>query len=406
MRRPTFFISSRSHSADLLAAELILAVYDQFPKTEAVGVLGKWSIRTRASALLELDALHAACITLGMEEGLRPLKEGLAENLPQIAVLVGYSSLHHDLAGFFHKLEIPVILYEITPHLALKGVNFAEAKERIKAALSIHRGGSAFLRDAHIPFQYIGTPYRDRVAKAIVNASAFTFLDQRPLVTLFPGGYGESLIKMLPLFAKLSEALLADGQTQVVLSLREEVDFEKCVAEIKSKLPLALANKINIVLGMHLELLSLSHAVVTGPGAITIEATIALKPFLPIYHKGDTPDDAGSFALINQSLGKRLIAEYCPMQVVQSKPSILNMPLNFMEGCLAHEVYKQHPTNVEEQTPGSLPQASKAGGRRRQPLCCTGHTSCAGRGENTDCPLHCLVYFASSHGPSHGPLSA
>lgn len=269
-------------------------------------MLGKWSARTRVTSLLELDAVQAACITLGIEEGLRPLREQLLANLPQVAILVGYSALHHELAGFFKQNNVPVILYEITPQQALKGVNLDEARDRIKVALSIQKSGSAFIRAANIPFHYIGTPYRDRVAKVDVKASAFPFLNGKPLVTLFPGGYGEALQQMLPLFGAIAAGL--GEEIQVVVSLREELDYEQTVTHFKTFLP--DPDKVSFVLGMHLELLSLSRVAITGSGAITMEAAIALKPFMPIYDKDDKADEVGSFTLVNQSLGKRLVPEY------------------------------------------------------------------------------------------------
>ncbi|MEK7855889.1 MAG: hypothetical protein AAB288_07355, partial [Acidobacteriota bacterium] len=263
---------------------------------------------SRLSSLAELDAVQSACITLGIEVGLRPLKATLAENLPQLAILVGYSALHHELAGFFKQLAIPVILYEVTPKQALKAVKFEEAKDRIKVALSIHKAGSAFLRAAEIPYHYIGTPYRDRVAKVDIRASAFTFLTSKPLVTLYPGGYGEALQKMIPMFSQLAVGIHAANDCQIVVSLREELDFDQTVQEFKKYLP--STTLVSFVLGMHLELLSLSRLAVTGTGAITIEAAIARKPFLPIYDQEDEADEAGFFSLVNQSLGKKLVEEY------------------------------------------------------------------------------------------------
>lgn len=308
MRRPTFFISSRSHSADLLASELVLALCDQFPKTEGIGIVGKWMARTRVSSLGTLDEIQAACLSLGIEEGIKSLKETLAANLPQIAILVGYSTLHHELAGFFQQHETPVVLYEVTPQEALQGVNLSDAAARIKVALSIHKTGSAFIRAAQIPFHYIGMPYRDRVAKVAVKSSAFAFLSDKPLVTLFPGGYGDTLSKMIPLFGQFAAGILASNDCQIVVSLREEQDFDAIVAKMKQSLPKNAS--VHFVLGMHLELLSLSRLAITGAGAITIEAAIFKKPFLPVYDQASRADADGFYCLVNQSLGRKLVDEY------------------------------------------------------------------------------------------------
>ncbi len=308
MRRPNFFISSRSQSADLLAAELVLTICDQFPKTEFIGVLGRYTSKTRAEALVALDNFVDAAKALGPEEAIKPLILSLEENLPQLAIFFGYSKTHHELAGFFKSREVPVILYEVTPGQALQGLAHSEAHDRIKTALSIHKSGSAFLRAAAIPFQYIGTPYRDRISKVIVKKEDFDFLDQRPLISLFPGGYGEVLEKMLARFGGFAESLLKTHDCQIVVSLREEENFDKLVAIMKAGI--SDLSRVRFVVGMHLELLSLSRLAISGSGAITIEAAISGIPSVTIYDQGEAPDESGFYSLVNQSLGQKLYPEF------------------------------------------------------------------------------------------------
>lgn len=308
MRRPNFFLSSRSQSADLLASELVLAICDQFPKAEIVGVLGKFTEKTRAERLVALDDFTDGIKVHGIAEGLKPLLESLSQELPQLAVLFGYSKVHHELAGFFKANSVPVILYEVTPGQALQGVDAKEAHARIKTALSIHKSGSAFLRAAQIPFQYIGTPFRDRVAKIAVKNSDFDFLSDKALVTLFPGGYGDTLQKMLPRFGTFADGIIKTYDCQIVVSLREEGDFDQLVAKMKSTLP--ADTQVKFVIGMHLELLSLSRMAICGAGAITIEAAISGVPTIAIFDKNDAPDEAGFYSLVNQSLGQKIFPEF------------------------------------------------------------------------------------------------
>ncbi|RYD61667.1 MAG: hypothetical protein EOP83_16500, partial [Verrucomicrobiaceae bacterium] len=67
---------------------------------------------------------------------------------------------------------------------------------------------------------------------------------------------------------------------------------------------------ILFVLGMHLELLSLSKLAITGSGAISIEAAISGVPTITIYDQGEAPDEAGYYSLVNQSLGQKLFPEF------------------------------------------------------------------------------------------------
>ena len=64
MKRSSYFISARSASADILASELVLAMNDQFPKVECLGIFGEWSGRTRSSPLGDLQT----CLSLGLHD--------------------------------------------------------------------------------------------------------------------------------------------------------------------------------------------------------------------------------------------------------------------------------------------------------------------------------------------------
>lgn len=320
LKRPCYFISARSVSADILASELVLAMNDQFPKVDCLGILGEWSGRTRSIKLGDLNS----CLSLGLHDKASMTPEGLTffqtltqelEKLsPALAILVGYSFLHHELAGFFKSRNIPVVLYEITPASAIQGIDFAAVGQRVKIALGIALEGSELVQKSGVPYYHIGSPHKDRVDRVCVEAASLGLEAKQPIVSIFPGGRVEGFQATFPVFQKLAEGLSKDPGLQVVLSVADpliddpNIKIGSMTLKELMQQGTGQAQKLRVMRGMHLELLSLSMLAITGSGAITVECGLFQVPMIPVV-PGRTPQNKYS-AMINQVLGKSVVTEY------------------------------------------------------------------------------------------------
>jgi lipid A disaccharide synthetase len=320
LKRSSYFISARSASADILASELVLAMNDQFPKVECVGIFGEWSGRTRSSPLGDLQT----CLRVGlhdkaeMSEAAKTfythLIQELEKNLPQVAILVGYSFLHHELAGFFKAQNVPVVLYEITPVGAIKGIDFATVGQRLDIALGISPMGSELVQKSGVPYYYIGSPHKDRVDRVIVEAPSLGLQPQLPIVSIFPGGRVEGFQATFPVFQQLAEKLSQDKGVQVVLSVADQLIEDASIKvgnmTLKQLMEQGKTRKdgLRVMPGMHLELLSLSTLAITGCGAITMECGLFQVPMMPIYSSSMLQN--GWRSLLNQTVGKAVVNEY------------------------------------------------------------------------------------------------
>ncbi len=321
MKRSSYFISARSASADILASELVLAMNDQFPKVECLGIFGEWSGRTRSTKMGDLSA----CLSLGLHDKAQVSEEAkawldnlykeLEKSAPQVAILVGYSFLHHELAGFFKTQNIPVVLYEITPVGAIKGIDFASVGQRLEVALGISPQGSELVQKSSVPYYYIGSPHKDRVDRVIVEAPSLGLKSDHPIVAIFPGARVEGFQATLPVFQQLAEKLAHEPNLQIVLSVADMLIEDSSIKifgqSLKDHMQKAGAKApaLRVMPGMHLELLSLSSLAITGCGAITIECGLFQVPVMPIFpisqNSSSTPR-----AMLNQIVGKPVVAEY------------------------------------------------------------------------------------------------
>jgi lipid A disaccharide synthetase len=320
LKRSSYFISARSASADILASELVLAMNDQFPKVECLGIFGEWSGRTRSSQLGNLQT----CLNLGLHDKAQmseaaktfydQLIQELEKNLPQVAILVGYSFLHHELAGFFKAQNVPVVLYEITPVGAIKGIDFATVGQRLEIALGISPMGSELVQKSGVPYYYIGSPHKDRVDRVIVEAPSLGLSSQLPIVSIFPGGRVEGFQATFPVFQQLAEKLSQDKGVQVVLSVADQLIEDASIKfgnlTLKQLMEQGKTKKdgLRVMPGMHLELLSLSTLAIAGCGAITMECGLFQVPVMPIY-PSSMPQN-GLRSLLNQTVGKAVVNEY------------------------------------------------------------------------------------------------
>jgi lipid A disaccharide synthetase len=308
-------------SADILASELVLAMNDQFPKVECLGIFGEWTGRTRSTKLGDLSK----CLSLGLHDKalfsdeaktwFAELLQELEKSTPQLAILVGYSFLHHELAGFFKSQNIPVVLYEITPVGAIKGIDFASVGARLEIALGISLQGSELVQKSAVPYYYIGSPHKDRVDRVIVQAHSLALNPDQAILSIFPGGRVEGFQATLPVFQQLAESLSREQGLQVVLSVADQLIedpsvkiFNQTLKEYMEK-GAASPQCLRIMPGMHLELLSLSTAAISGCGAITIECGLFQVPLIPIFPASQA-SSLGPYSMLNQILGKSLIPEY------------------------------------------------------------------------------------------------
>ena len=330
MKRSTYFISARSHTADILGAELILALREQFNKVEGFGIVGTAMQRTRISSIATLeDCLHFGChdrLASESESGvmaehqqklLQSIFQELDKSAPQTAILVGYSPLHDRLAAYFKQRDVPVVLYGMTPADGWDGIDHSQLGERIERALGMFPNEPEILRQAGIAYSYIGSPFRDRTERVHISRGAFGLADDALIVSFFPGSRVETLKSLLPLMDHAAQIIKRDHpNVEMLLPLSDFVytEAKRDVLDRKrirtEKDPLRFRYDPFLVLhGMALEMLSISDVAVTGAGASTIECCLLDVPFVPIVkNKMDVAADE-PLCMLNQVTGEMLVAE-------------------------------------------------------------------------------------------------
>ncbi|SME99566.1 hypothetical protein [Pseudobacteriovorax antillogorgiicola] len=302
MKRPTYFISGRSPSADVLAAELVLAIRERYSKVEGYGITGAATERTRIPNISNLKdcmdhRLHEdGLVTAESKKLAETIIDEIDQLAPQVAILVGYSPFHHHLAKYFKSRAIPVVVYGMTPMSGWQGVTAEDLKGVLSAVLGMFPECEKIVADAGVEYDFIGSPHRDRVDRVKVSAEALGLDPDQMLMSFLPGSHLESARTILPFMEEISAHIRKElPQMQFVVPLTAYL-YQKAQAKLFDPKKIKLASlpgtgkkimtygNFTMVEGMSLELLSLSRVAMTGIGASSLEAGLSRIPFVACYH--------------------------------------------------------------------------------------------------------------------------
>ena len=331
MKRPSYFISSRAGSGDTYAADLVLALREEFPKVDVVGICGTRMLRARVSALYTLEKVHNFHQGLDLNspshQSVLEQVEGTITNIEyQTCILVGYSPFHESLAAIFKKHEVPVILYGLTPGSVLRAVDKNLFKKCISQIITILPTKPQLYYDLKMPVVFFGSPLRDRVNRVAItqDTSVLEKSKNNKILTVLPGSDPQV---SLPRLAAMMKALgsLENSNLRVFVSLPEELrpefdqKMEKSLKQILGSLHIAESNSFRLVFdkatvyfGMGLELMYTADLVISGAGSSSLEAVLLGTPCVAYLSKDRTysKDSAGHRCLANQIAEAPIATEY------------------------------------------------------------------------------------------------
>lgn len=326
MKRPTYFISARSPSADVLASELVLALREQFTKVDGFGITGVATARTKIAAIADLKDF----VRLGIHDSAQwnaeamalidRIEQELAKYAPQVAILVGYSAYHERLAQYFKARQVPVVLYGMTPAEGWHDVDLDKLHEHIDRALGMFPRPGEFLEKSKVAYTYVGSPFRDRTDRVFISRKSLGLPENRPIVAFLPGTRLDVFSRLFPIMSQTAKELLKKKADLCLLLPLSNFIFEAAKSQFfaADKVKAIRQDSIDyhfryeeftVKRSMTLELLSLSQAAITGTGAATIECCLFGIPFIPLYHNS-AEKEQGPHALVNQVWNRQVVPEF------------------------------------------------------------------------------------------------
>ncbi len=300
MKRPTYFISSRSQSADIWGAELVLAIREQYSKVEGYSLAGNATLRTRIPVIKELSQIDSMQLhdkgiaTPAAQDFFQDIVSELSQLNPQVAILVGYSRLHHILAKYFFGRGIPVVLYGLTPPSVWEGIDIKEIQTYLTVVIGFFPKPYGILQKVETPYEFLGSPTRDRIDRVKVSPLALGLDDDEHFLAVFPGNTVREARGNLPsMVAIAKEFLNRQEAAHIIYSLPLEVyqelkdEIRTLISGLKSveegnTLEYLAGDRIKIQQGMGLETIALARVLLTSCGSSTVEACLLKTPVISL----------------------------------------------------------------------------------------------------------------------------
>lgn len=319
---PRVFISAGEASGDLHGANLVKALRTLVPDVRVEGVGGD---RLRAEGVhVHLD-IKGLAITGIFEvivriprvySAFRRMVNMLADQRPDVAVLIDAPEFNIRLARKAHQLGIPVVYY-ISPQV------WAWRKHRIRELARICRKMLVILpfeadvyREAGMDVEFVGHPLLDQPMKPGRREDLLRDLglaQEGPLVTLLPGSRNNELEHMGPVLAETAALL-----HQRLPGVKTIVPLARTVPEERAqKIFGRVTPQTRLVHDRTYDAIAAADLALACSGTVTLETALLGTPLVVLYKTSPLTYfiaqrlvSVDHVSLVNLVAGRRAVPEY------------------------------------------------------------------------------------------------
>lgn len=295
------FVLAGEVSGDMHAAGPVRTLLDRCPDVRVFGVGGSHLQALGADLLYSTAQLsimgfvEVARHAFFLGKVVKDLKNAIARERPDAALLVDYPGMNLLLARFLHELHIPVIYY-ISPQLwAWKEGRVEKIRAWVDRLLVIFDFEVEFYRRHGIKAEFVGNPVVEELAERSFP-SRQEFLHKKSvdpdcrLVGLLPGSRRQEVEKIFPEMLGAARILHRTGKVAFLLGRASHLDTAFFDRYLKNA-------GIEPLLCSAYEVMKYSDLVLVTSGTVTLEALCFGVPMVVLYRMGG----------LNYMIGKRLV---------------------------------------------------------------------------------------------------
>lgn len=315
-------------SGDRLAADLVSAVQK---KTRGISFFGMGGPALRAAGV-RIEQDYAGLSVVGILEALwhyrrlravlECMKRLLADERPDLLILVDYAEFNLRLADYAKSLGLKVLFY-VSPQLwAWRPSRIHRMVGRIDGMAVLFPFEVSYYQAVGIPVRFVGNPLVDDVKPSGPTAQlreSFGLAKGMPILGLFPGSRESEWRRHIPTLVQLAEQMLAKG-VQPVVSIASGLDIDE--RELARRHP-----GVGWVKGRSVDLMASCDALVVASGTATLEAGLLKIPMVVIYRLSWLSYGllrmfvhVKDIALVNIVAGRRIVRE-----LIQSSFTLHNL---------------------------------------------------------------------------------
>jgi lipid-A-disaccharide synthase len=336
-------------SGDMHGAKLAEALYAHVDRLDLFGI-GSERMRS-AGVRIDVDAHRLAVVGITevfaklprILDGMRTAKRLIAENKPDLLILIDFPDFNLHLAAFAKKHAVPV-LYYISPQIwAWRQGRVRKIRRIVDHMAVILPFEEAFYRRHGVPVTFVGHPLMDHYTPLPKRGGPSR--DMHVLtIGLLPGSRDSEVGKLLPLM--LSAAGLIGKQQKVRFLLSQAPSVSP---DLMERLTNEAEVAVTLFKGDTGKLLEQADLVIVASGTSTLEAAIHETPMIIVYKVSPLSYRLGKalirvphIGLVNLIAGQRVAPELIqhaasPEEIAGEVIALLKDPekLDWMKGELA-----------------------------------------------------------------------
>jgi len=324
-------------SGDLHGANLVKALLRKNPRLQFCGMGGA------ELAALGVEILYDAgkVSVVGVFEvfshlkdlwlAQRILRRRLAEDPPDLLILIDLPDFNLLLAKRAKKLGIPVFYY-ISPQIwAWRSGRVKIMKARVDKIGVILPFEEEFYRKRGVSAQYVGHPLLDTVTSRLTRQQFLNLHDipnDTRCIGLFPGSRSREVASLLPVFFSAAAILQNKSAKRIVFFIPKASTITHEQFESAGLRQYQEELDIRIFEADRYDMMAACDAVVTASGTVTLELAILEVPMVVVYklapltyHLGKMLIKIDYFSLVNLIAGFDAVPELLQHEVTAEKIS-------------------------------------------------------------------------------------
>lgn len=294
------FISAGEFSGDLLAADLVHSLKQEFPGDTLFGVTGPSMTSAGVISVATTEELSVMGVIEVARKAadIRMLEQRILAWIdrlqPKFAVLVDFPGFHFRIAEQLKLRQIPVFQY-VAPKVWAWGRGRLPALKRdFTKVIGILPFEDQFFREHGVNYQYVGSPHWDRMSKIEMSAADLGMPEGNKVVAFLPGSRMGEISRILPEMVRIRRELIKRMPDAVcVIPLAASLKWNE-VAQIlndsgevkKTHFGFEAAGFVWLN-GWSLELMKIARVAVVASGTATLECALAGTPMVVVYMMND-----------------------------------------------------------------------------------------------------------------------
>lgn len=301
MRNKKLFVLAGEVSGDLHASGVIKVLLAQYPELKVFGTGGERLRLLGVNLLYDVEDLSVMGFVEVVKQGfflrkvIRDLKEAIAHEKPDAALLVDYPGMNLVMARYLHRLNVPVIYY-ISPKVwAWKEGRIRKIREYVDHLMVIFDFEVEFYRKHGIAAEFSGNPVVEEIGKLQFPPKK-DFLrkhgieESRKIIGLLPGSRKQEIAFIFPEMLRAAEMFRKKYDAVFLLGRAPHVNHGLYDAY-------AGVAGIAFVDCSAYEVMRYSDLLLVTSGTATLEALCFGVPMIVLYKTG----------WLNYAIGKHLV---------------------------------------------------------------------------------------------------